>query len=32
MPRQVRLDEPGTLHLVIVKGIEKRRIVDDRAD
>ena len=32
MPRQARLDAPGTLHHVIVRGIEKRRIVDDRAD
>lgn len=32
MPRQARLDAPGTLHHVIVRGIEKRRIVDDVAD
>ena len=32
MPRQARLDAPGTLHHVIVRGIEKRRIVDDFAD
>ena len=32
MPRQARLDAPGTLHHVIVRGIEKRRIVDDRWD
>jgi hypothetical protein len=32
MPRQARLDSPGTLHHVIVRGIEKRRIVDDRWD
>jgi len=32
MPRQARLDAPGTLHHVIVRGIEKRRIVDDRKD
>jgi len=25
MPRQVRLDAPGTLHLVILQGIEKHR-------
>ena len=30
MPRQARLDAPGTLHHVIVRGIERRRIVDDR--
>ena len=27
MPRQARLDAPRTLHHVIVRGIEKRRIV-----
>ena len=27
MPRQARLDAPGTLHHVIVRGIEKRPIV-----
>jgi putative transposase len=32
MPRQARLDAPGTLHHVIVRGIEKRRIVDDAKD
>ena len=32
MPRQARLDAPGTLHHVIIRGIEKRRIVDDRID
>jgi hypothetical protein len=32
MPRQARLDAPGTLHHVIIRGIEKRRIVDDRED
>jgi len=32
MPRQARLDAPGTLHHVIVRGIEKRRIVDDTKD
>jgi len=32
MPRQARLDAPGTLHHVIVGGIEKRKIVDDHAD
>jgi putative transposase len=32
MPRQARLDAPGTLHHVIVRGIEKRRIVDDEKD
>lgn len=32
MPRQARLDAPGTLHHVIVRGIEKRRIVNDNQD
>ena len=32
MPRRARLDAPGTLHHVIVRGIERRRIVNDVAD
>lgn len=32
MPRQARLDAPGTLHHVILRGIEKRRIVNTRED
>lgn len=32
MPRQARLDSRATLHHVIVRGIEKRRIVDDDTD
>jgi hypothetical protein len=32
MPRRARLDAPGTLHHVIVRGIERCRIVDDVAD
>ncbi|MBW2739660.1 MAG: transposase [Deltaproteobacteria bacterium] len=32
MPRQASLDAPGTLHHVIIRGIERRRIVDDRED
>ena len=32
MPRQARLDSPGTLHHVIVRGIEKRDIVNDKYD
>lgn len=32
MPRQARLDAPGTLHHVIVRGIEKRNIVGDDTD
>ncbi len=29
MARQARLDAPGTLHHVMVRGVERRRIVDD---
>jgi hypothetical protein len=32
MPRQARLDSPGTLHHVMVRGIEERQIVDDETD
>jgi REP element-mobilizing transposase RayT len=32
MPRRARLDAPGTLHHVMVRGIEKRRMVDDDPD
>ncbi len=32
MPRRARLDAPGTLHHVIVRGIEKRKIVGDDQD
>ena len=32
MPRRSRLDAPGTLHHVMVRGIERRRIVKDVAD
>jgi REP element-mobilizing transposase RayT len=32
MPRQACLDAPGTLHHVILRGIEKKKIVDDRHD
>jgi putative transposase len=32
MPRQARLDAPGTLHHVIIRGIERRKIVEDRED
>ena len=32
MPRRARLDAPATLHHVIVRGVEKRRIVNDVAD
>jgi putative transposase len=32
VPRQARLDAPGTLHHVIIRGIERRDIVDDDQD
>jgi hypothetical protein len=32
MPRRARLDASVTLHHVIVRGIERRTIVDDVAD
>ena len=32
MPRRARLDAPGTLHHVIVRGIERRKIVKDVVD
>jgi putative transposase len=32
MPRRARLDAPGTLHHIIIRGIERRRIVDDNVD
>lgn len=32
MPRGARLDAPGTLHHVIVRGIEQRNIVEDDTD
>jgi putative transposase len=32
MPRQARLDAPDTLHHVMIRGIEKRNIVDNRKD
>ena len=32
MPWQARLDAPETLHHVMIRGIEKGRIVDDRKD
>ena len=32
MPRQARLDSSGTLHHVMIRGIERRRIVDDEQD
>jgi len=32
MARQTRLDAPGSLHHVMVRGIEGRRIVDNVQD
>jgi len=32
MPRQARLDAPGTLHHVILRGLERRPIVADDQD
>ncbi len=32
MPRQARLDAPGILHHVMVRGIEQGKIVDGRKD
>ena len=32
MPRQARLDAPGTLHHVILRGMERGKIVADRED
>lgn len=32
MPRQARLDSPGTLHHVIIRGIERKPIVKDDLD
>ena len=32
MPRQARLDAPGTLHHVIIRGIERKKIISDDRD
>jgi putative transposase len=32
MPRQARLDAPGTLHHVIIRGIEQKEIISDDCD
>ena len=32
MPRRARLDAPGTLHHVMVRGIEQQKIVTDNSD
>jgi hypothetical protein len=32
MPRQARIDAPGALHHIIVRGIERKKIFKDDAD
>ena len=32
MPRGARLDAPGSLHHVMIRGIERRTIVEDEKD
>jgi putative transposase len=32
MPRQARLDTPGTLHHVMMRGIERKRIFREEED
>ncbi|MCP4625530.1 MAG: hypothetical protein GY850_18745 [bacterium] len=32
MPRKARIDAPGALHHIIVRGIERRRIFSDDKD
>ena len=32
MPRKARIDAPGALHHIIVRGIERRRIFSDDGD
>ncbi len=32
MPRKARIDAAGALHLIIVRGIERRRIFSDYQD
>jgi len=32
MPRLARLDAPGVLHHVMIRGIERRNIFDDNKD
>jgi len=32
MPRKARIDAAGALHLIIVRGIERRRIFSDDQD
>ena len=32
MPRKARIDAPGALHYIIVRGIERRKIFEDDND
>ncbi|MBT8363401.1 MAG: transposase, partial [Deltaproteobacteria bacterium] len=32
MPRKARIDAPGALHHIIIRGIEKRKIFEDNKD
>ena len=32
MPRQARIDAPGALHHIIIRGIERKAIFKDNAD
>ena len=32
MPRKARIDAPGALHHIIIRGIERRRIFSDDQD
>ena len=32
MPRNARIDAPGALHHIIVRGIERRKIFNDDVD
>ena len=32
MPRKARIDAPGALHHIIVRGIERRKIFEDDTD
>ena len=32
MPRQARIDAPGAIHHVIIRGIERKRIFEDDKD
>ncbi len=32
MPRLARLDAPGVLHHIIIRGIERKRVFNDKSD